>query len=445
MAKTFSRRTLLKSMGAMGALAAVPHVVMANTVTNPDVVIVGAGAAGLAAARTLQEAGKSVLILEATDKIGGRAITDHDIFGVPYDLGASWLHNGKHNPYVDYGINNGFDVYRDPDQEAVYVGNKPATGKQAAELERLLGHAINRLDNAGERRRDISIAKALGDLVNDKEWGPVIMGSIGPWEMGEDLDRISVLDWYSQEGGPDWLCREGFGTLVAHYGRGLPVQLNTWVQNIDWSGQGVRVETNQGTVRAKKVIVTVSTGVLAAEKIRFTPALPVDKQEAFRDLKMNSYNHIALQFDGGLPELAPDQYLFGDFHNDEVISWMTNMRGTGLNFGYVGGRYSEALEQAGIQEAVRVGLADLERMLGHDIRKRFKKGFFTTWSFYQNTLGSYAVALPGKFGARRILRETVGERIYFAGEACGREYSATVNGAHLSGVESAKKILRQLG
>jgi len=445
MARTLSRRRLLKTAGVLGATAAIPRAVLANTVTNPDVVIVGAGAAGLAAARTLIANGVSVLILEATDKIGGRAVTDHSIFGVPYDLGASWLHNGKKNPYVDFGLENGFTVYKDPNQGTAYKDGKPASAEQLKALKQLETQAAQRLDEIGEEERDISMAEALDDLLANKPWGPTVANGLGSWEMGADLDQISVLDWWEQSGGPDWLCKEGFGTLVQRYGRDLPVQLNTWVQHIDWSGSDIRIETSMGTLRTRKVIITVSTGVLAADKIRFTPQLSAEKQQAFHDLKMNSYNHIALQFDGGLPELAQDYYLHGQIQNEhEALSWMTNMRGTGLCFGYVGGRFSTALEQAGTQEAIDVGLKDMEQLLGHDIRKRFKKGFFTSWSFYQHTLGSYAVALPGRFGAREILRQSVADRLFFAGEACGQQYAATVNGAHLSGEESAHALLQTL-
>ncbi len=444
MTRQFSRRDMLKSLGLAGATAMFPRAVLANSVLNPDVVIVGAGASGLSAAKTLMAKGVSVLLLEASDRIGGRAVTDHNIFGEPYDMGASWLHNGRDNPYLDYGLDNGFDMYQDPDQEVVYVGNQKASKAQVAALESLIEKAQRRMDSAGERRRDVSIDQLIGDLLKDNPWGEVAAGAIGPWEMGEDLDRISVRDWWSQEGGVDWLCREGFGTLVQHYGRDIPVQLNTWVSHIDWSGQGVKLETNQGTIRTKKVILTVSTGVLASDNIKFTPQLPVEKQESFHDLKMNSYNHIALQFEGGLPDLAADQYIHGDFNKPEAIGWMTNMRGQSLCFGFVGGRFSESLEQAGPTEAVEVGLQDLERMLGSEVRKRFKKGFFTTWSHYPNFQGSYAVALPGKFKARKILRQPVADRIYFAGEACGQEYSATVNGAHLSGIETARTVLRAL-
>ena len=87
--------------------------------SDVDVVVVGAGAAGLSAARTLTEKGHSVAVLEARSRIGGRAFTESNTFGVPYDHGCHWLHDESSNPWVKYGQDHGFDLYPAPDTEVV--------------------------------------------------------------------------------------------------------------------------------------------------------------------------------------------------------------------------------------------------------------------------------------------------------------------------------------
>ena len=402
-------------------------------------VIIGAGAAGLAAARTLIDKGKSVTVLEASARIGGRAYTESQTFGVPYDHGCHWLHTARLNPWVQYAKDNGFDVYAAPDNEVVYVGDRKATESEVASLEKARATLYNAIAGAGAR--DISPGSVF-DV--SKPWHQVAANKTGAQSMGKDLQDFSCADWWHSEGGKDWFCQQGFGALVAHYGRAIPVQLSTPAIKVTMDNNGVGVKTDSGTIRAKTVIVTVSTGVLAAEKIAFEPALADIKREAFERISMGTYNNIALLFSEDVFGLGADAYLAYESTSNRATGFLTNLSGTLLTFAYVGGSFGKELEKAGVETAVNFALEELRKVLGNGIQDKFVKGTVSRWGEDPWTLGSYASAEPGAYHLRKTLRESVEKKIFFAGEACHKSLWATCAGAHLSGIETATALVRQL-
>lgn len=430
-------------LAGMGALALTPVLVRPALPTNPQAVVIGAGAAGIAATRALLERGIETVAIEAAGHIGGRAVTDGATFGVPWDVGAHWLHNGSRNPYNAYGRDNGFDIYPARDDFRVFAeGRELEAGEQAAlwQAEQAIYNAIGA---AAESGRDISAAEAAAAVTGP--WKETAAFVIGPWGMGKDLDAFSTSDWWNSADGEDWFCRAGFGTLVAQYGAGLPVALETAATAIDWGGPGVKVETTTGTLRADAVVVTVSTGVLASGAIAFSPALPAAREEAFHAVSMGLYNHIALLFSHDVFAMGPDGYLLFRIGEDGAgFGVLTDAGGHGLAYCDVGGSWAAELE--GWSEAARIdyALSTLKGLLGSGIEAAFVKGRTTSWGRNPLTLGSYASARPGAWPMRAKLRETLGERVFFAGEACHRDLWATVGGAHLSGVEAAEAVARSL-
>ena len=434
-----NRRAFLAGMGALALGATVRPALAAS----PQAVVIGAGAAGLAATRTLMEHGIEVVLIEAADRIGGRAVTDTATFGVPYDLGAHWLHNGNRNPYNAYGRDNGFDIYPARDDYRIFAdGRELEVGEQAAlwQTEQAIYDAIGAAADGG---RDISAAEAAAHI--EGPWKATAAFSLGPWSMGKDLDAFSTSDWWNSAGGEDWFCRAGYGALVAHYGAGLPVSLATAAKRIDWSGPGVKVETTAGTLAADVAIVTVSTGVLASGAIAFSPPLPAAKQESFQAISMGLYNHIALLFSEDVFAMGPDGYLMFRIGEDgRGFGVLTHAGGHGLAYCDVGGSWARELEGQGEAAQIDYALSTLKGLLGNGIEGAFVKGAATFWGRHPWTLGSYASAVPGAWPMRAQLRQAVGERVFFAGEACHRDLWATVGGAHLSGREVAETVARRL-
>lgn len=414
---------------------------------EPDVVIVGAGAAGIAAAHVLREAGVSFILVEAGMHVGGRAWTDNRTFGVPFDTGAHWImtpeSNANGNPYHERALASDYRFYRAPEEYRVFTPDGEANASAMDDLGRAYDAVEGSIGRAGERGRDVAAASVVDA---SGAWEKTAGFMIGPWSMAKDLDDFSCTDWWHSLNQDDRYCAAGYGTLVVKHARGIPVSLDTAVERIRWGGSGVRVDTNRGTIRARAVIVTVSTGVLAAGGITFEPALSPEKEESFQKISMGYYNHIALQFDEDIFGMGEDGYLFHQVtDSNEAIGTLTNASGTGIAYCDVGGSFARELERDGDEAALDFAMERLRAMIGSDVDRYFVKAVATNWGTDPHFRGAYASAQPGAFALRDVLRERVGDRIFFAGEACDRWMWATVGGADQSGRDTARSVLEALG
>ncbi|MCR9127015.1 MAG: FAD-dependent oxidoreductase [Rhodobacteraceae bacterium] len=414
--------------------------------TNPDVVIIGAGAAGLSAARALTKKGVSFVMVEAARRIGGRAYTESDSFGVPVDHGCSWISGANNNPFSNIGRAAGFDLVDHTSAPAHLfdLEGKPASDTEWAAYERAWGAIDRAMARAGQAGRDVPAATVIPDM----PYGATVQSWMGAMDYGVDFDQLSTADyWNGAEDQPSFLVRQGLGAVVAGMGDGLPVRLGTSVTAIDYSGPGVRVETTDGTIRAKACLVTVSVGVLAAGHIRFTPALPVWKQEAIADIPMGLLLKVPLLFDGarlGLEENAWVTYRVPEDSAGEACFFVAWPTGHPYVFGNIGGRFGWALSAEGPVAVVDYAMSQLVRLVGSDARKHFLRGLATDWAENPLTLGAYGAPRPGRSAARTDLGRALDRRVYFAGEATGGSVSALVNGAYLSGRVTAQKIARDL-
>jgi len=437
-----SRRSVLK-----GLLATATLPTWANTLpTNPDVVIIGAGIAGLEAAKTLHSKGVSFVVVEADNRIGGRVYTNNKIFGVPFDTHAHWMTYPKGNPLIKYGKDNGFDVYRDPGVSKSFVGDREATDEEYKDLSQTYELFNKKIETSANNVTgdDDNARAALGEDFFKLPWGYTVASNWGVWGMAQNSKDYSPNDWWNSVGGGQHFCREGYGTLVAHYGQGVPVSLGTWVEEIDWQGDGVKVITSAGTINAAAAILTVSVGVLAKNHIRFTPKLPIEKREAIDGIDMAVMDYIGLQFSEDVFGFGADVYVDQQQHDENGVGYLASMSGTNLVYGYVGGDQAKALENEGMDAAVAYGLDGMKSILGNEIEKKFIKGHATAtgkWRYYE---GSYSTAKPGKHSMRAVLRKTVAEKLFFSGEACHPTQWASVNGGLNAGKKSAEQAARYI-
>ncbi|MCP4579807.1 MAG: FAD-dependent oxidoreductase, partial [Deltaproteobacteria bacterium] len=337
-----------------------------------------------------------------------------------------------------------FSVYLEPPDDwgkyGLFIGKRKATIEDFKAYDHAWDEISDEIGRIAEKGRNPDVSPAMV-IEPDTKWKQLSAYMMGPLGMGKEFDNFSCQDWWESLGGPSHYCKEGYGALVAHYGRKLPVQLATPAQRIDYSGPGVKVETPEGTIRAKAVILTVSTGVLAADKIKFTPTLPVKKQESFQYISMGTQNQATLQFSKDIFGLGPDRFV--DYVSEDGSNsggMLTNMGGTNLTYVYTGGDFGRELELAGVKAGVDWGLSQVVKIYGSDVKKHFVKGNMTRWGEHPWTLGAYASADPGYFHMREELRKSIAEKVFFSGEATHPLQWATCGGGLLSGIDSANDV-----
>lgn len=439
--KQLTRRSFL---AASGALIAAPALGAPAASGEVDVVIVGAGAAGIAAARRIAAAGRRFALVEASDRIGGRCITDTRTFGVPFDRGAHWIYTPDLNPVAKLAPRTGLDLYPAPTGQKIRIGRRNAREGELEDFLAAVVRANRAIAEAARGRTDVPCAQVLPRELGD--WRPTVEFVLGPYNCAKDLQELSAMDFARlAERDSSAFCRQGFGALVAKLGEGLPVQLSTPATRIDWSGDRVAVETSRGRLGARYAIVTVSTGVLAAGKIRFTPELPRRQLDALSRLKLGSYDHVALELTGNPLGLQRDDLVFEKATGIRTAALLANVSGTSLAIVEIGGRFGRDLSARGEEPMVEFAVDWLAGLYGADVKKAVKRSHATRWNDEPWVLGAYSTAAPGGQGARRVLSESLRDRVFFAGEAAHETLWGTVGGAWETGERTAELVLRKMG
>ena len=419
-----------------------------------DVAIVGAGAAGLAAAAVLRAAGRRCILIEAGGRIGGRAHTVRPdrLGGARFDTGATWLHQTDRNPLVRLARARGIElVAAHQGARRLFVDDRPAEPGEVRDYEAAYA-AWERTVQQRADGPDMALAAAAGAA---DPWTATIENWEGAIIAAADADTLSLHDWNRNlldEG--DLSPPDGVGALLA----GLlgpmagAVRFDTVVEAIDWSGsEGCRLRLGGGAgwIGARAAIVTVSTGVLRAGRIAFEPALPAATRAAIDGLPMGLLSKLALPATGadrlGLDAgTLLERRLEAPGRGGMLLSaWPS-----GLPYvaGFFGGRYARAL--AGRPEsALAEAQAALCRLLGPRAADAVDagSGLVTGWAEDPLFGGAYAYCPPGQAGSRARLAEPIGDgRLLFAGEACRSDgLAGTVGGALADGERAAGLLLRR--
>ncbi|MBR1269527.1 FAD-dependent oxidoreductase [Bradyrhizobium sp. AUGA SZCCT0222] len=416
---------------------------MTTLPSEVDVAIIGAGAAGLGAAHALKQSGLSYVVLEARDRVGGRAHTIQAAPDVTFDLGCGWLHSADENSFVAIAeqLKFAIDKNRPPWREQAH--NKAFPVEQRAEFLKALDAFYDRAEEAAHQALQIGRDSAA-DLCLEpgNRWNPMI-DAISTYVNGCELDQVSILDMDAYEDTEiNWRVRRGYGALVAAYGASMPLALNCAVTLIDHSAKRIRIETSQGTLIAGRVIVTVPTNLIADEALRFHPALPA-KLDAAHGLPLGLADKVMLALSDG-DALPKDGSLRGATMRTAMGTYHLRPFGQSCIEGFFGGRFARSLEDAGPGALAAESINEIAGFLGNDFRRKLKPLAESRWAHDPFARGSYSHALPGHAGDRAVLAAPVDGRLFFAGEATSPGFFSTAHGARDSGERAVGEVLASL-
>ena len=412
--------------------------------TSTKIVIVGAGAAGLTAAKELQRLEQDFLLLEASHRIGGRAYTEVLAPGMPFDLGAHWIMEPTINPLMRLAERGQLRLVKD--DKHYTAGRYFEDGEWLPkgidqELSAYWDKQFDAMAHASNGHRDSSVFDAID---NDNRWA-TYFHALYAKDSTRDVDQASAKDALAFAHEEDDLAvAGGLGNLMARYGADVPVKLNSAVRKVDSSGSWLKLDTVKGRIDADKVILTVSNGVLSTRQIDFSPALPDWKLEAIEGLPLGSHTRIAVMF--GKPVLGElPAHFTVNTSGDGPIHFRNQPFGNDYVEIVTGGRISEWMEKSGERATIEFVLAKLRAAAGNRAVPDPTHHIVSAWDQDAWVKGAYSCARPGAADQRTILAQPIDDRIFFAGEATSSNAYASIHGACISGRDAARATVAQLG
>ncbi|RZM77141.1 flavin monoamine oxidase family protein [Leptolyngbya iicbica] len=420
------------------------------------VVVIGAGLAGLAAARELHNNGYDVVIVEGRDRIGGRVWTSLDWPDMPLDLGASWIHGTQGNPITELADQiNAQRVVTSYDRAITYnTAGAPLTAAEASLMADLRAQVLRAIAAAQEAETDTSIQQVMAPLRQPLEpdseaarFINFILSSEIEQEYAGSIDQLSS-HWYDSDQqfeGDEALFLPGFQVIPEFLAQGLTLELGQVVQAIHWQSAPLRVITQQTEFLADRVVVTLPLGVLQADTVQFVPTLPPDKQAAIAQLGMGVLNKCYLRFPDSFWPADVDWLGHIPANPGEWVDWVSFQRVANqpILLGFNAAHQGRAIEALSDQQIVDSAMQTLRTIYGDPIPEPTDHQI-TRWAADPFALGSYSFNAVGSAPTmRHHLAAPLEASVFFAGEATNGDYFGTTHGAYLSGVRAAREIMAQ--
>ena len=396
------------------------------------VAIIGGGAAGIAAARRLAELKQDYVLLEAKAFVGGRCVTDHATLGVPIDLGAHWFHSPAINPLVEYADQFGIRY-----SHAALVGRYCRNGIWLSDADQAACDAY--VEDCFARVAAFAGDVAISELFPDAHapWHDVFLAEQSA-KQGVAPETSSSRDFanYVWEG-DDCPVIDGFGTLLAKLAEGLNIRVDMPVTRIDWSGRDIKLATPDGILTAQRIILATPTAILH-DDIDFRPALPDWKRRAIADLPMGSCNKVALRFSRSVFGDCPPSLVLPIRGAREAVEIVIREDGLEIATCLFNGPFGKELAAEGHPAMADYALERLAEMFGSDVRRAALPQYvIADWDHDPHIRGCYSAARLGRADARAELAMPIDDRLFFAGEACSRQYMGDVHGAWFTGIAAA--------
>ena len=450
------RRQFLNALALSLLAGSAPQRLLAAG-SGKRVLVLGAGIAGLAAAKTLQARGYQVELLEARDRVGGRIATSNVWQGLPVDLGATWIHGPVGNPITALA-----KALRAPtvttvaDSQIVYdTGGAPLNAANYRALESLrttIESVISRAQDTLSVDQSLQSTVAAGvnwnarSLVEQNRLRYLI-NSDYEHEYGGSSGALSSL-WFDEGealSGEDLLFTRGYSAIPQSLAQGLSIRFGQVVNRVSTQATGVTVQTQSSTFTADRLVVTLPLGVLKTGRVQFLPALPAAKRAAISKLGMGVLNKCVLRFNRAF---WPGQYdwlgfIPGANAKGQWAEWISLLRPLGqpVLVGFNAADFGRQIEARTDRQIVASAMLTLRQIYGSQIPEPV--GYqITRWVSDPFSAGAYSYVPVGATSrSRNALAASVGGQLFFAGEATHRQYPATVHGAYLSGLRAAQEVI----
>lgn len=447
------RRFIKLALASAAGLSLYPYGKARAAGFSADVIVIGAGMSGLAAAKDLQSKGKKVILLEAQNAIGGRTVTDRSL-GVPLDLGASWIHGVNKNPIA--AIASTLNLATSPTNYDA-IQRYDYDGREITDTEDTLLDKNYNMLMAGVRKaqrtakQDQSLGVTINSINATKTYTPfeqrAIQYSVNTeieHEYTADVSVMSLKYWDQDSafGGQDVLITQGYDQITSYLASGLDIRLSTIVTEINYAKTTVSVVTSNGTYTAPKVIITTPLGVLKKGVIKFTPSLPSSYTSAISRLGMGLLNKLYLRFPYKFWNNQEQLLGYIGLEKGRWAEWydLQHVTNQPILLGFNAASFAATAEAYTDQQTVASAMSVLRTIygaaspdpLGYKITRWGKN----SWSF-----GSYSyVALGSSPSDCDVFTKSINSRLYFAGEHTNRAYIGTVHGAYLSGLRASRQI-----
>jgi monoamine oxidase len=419
-------------------------------------VVIGAGLAGLAAARKLKGLGHDVVVLEARDRIGGRIHTSTKWSDFPLDLGASWIHGTVGNPLTSLAKQAGAALLttRYSDSIGYNTDGSEWTAADEKQLDTLRTKVYDLLEVAQDGDADQTLRQALDELVGGsspadrRKLVNFLLSSEMETEYSGGAGELSA-HWFddgTEYEGPDKLFAEGFRVIIDHLAAGLDILTGKMVTHIDWSRAEVKVSTRAGHFTADAVLVTLPLGVLKTDRPTFHPPLPVAKREAITKLGMGLLNKCYLRFPHAFWPQDVDWIEYIPAKHGEWVEWVSFRKAAGkpVLMGFLAAESAAEKESLADTEIVASAMSVLRTIYGASIPEPIDHQI-TRWAADPFSRGSYSFnAVHSTPAMRDALASPLNGRLFFAGEATERKQYGTAHGAYLSGLRAAEEMKASL-
>lgn len=413
---------------------------------NKTIIVIGAGISGLAAAKQLKAEGFNVIVLEAQDKVGGRLRTDRSL-GVAFDEGASWIHGINANPITMLAAQAGMDTFETVDEIRVSydIGGVLRSAATYDNTETELYSILNTMMNSGNANQSFETVfnNLYPSKANNRLW-QFFLSTYVTFDTG-DLNQLSSLLYNEGEefSGVEKIATNGYDTIPNYLANGLNVQLNQRVTKIDYTDAKIKITHNGNISEADYVIVTVPLGVLKANKIQFTPALPNDKQLAIDKIGMNCVNKFLLTWNTAFWDDV--QYISYTPVSKDKFNYFVNVKKFNpsvnalMTFAYAD--YARQTETMTDTQIIGEVMSHLKDIYGTSIPNPTNL-VRTKWQTNENAFGAYSyTAVSTEMKHFEDLAATINNKLFFAGEHTEVDYFSTAHGAYLSGLREANKII----